>query len=146
MVELDKGLNDWLDKISQKVDLSIDQKSSITSAGAKTYAEVLKKNTPVSHADYSKGRSAGHGRKSKHMRDAITYKPGFDVNSGHSGDTSVGWGDKYNAMVARFVNDGTRDMSPKQVANLHFKDHAEKEAADAVLKANAEKFREILDK
>ncbi|MES5177601.1 hypothetical protein ABVC56_11450 [Lactobacillus crispatus] len=77
------------------------------------------------------------------MRDAITYKAGYEINDGQTGDTSVGWEDKYNALVARFVNDGTRDMSQKEISNLHSKDHAEKEAADAVLKANAEKFREI---
>lgn len=145
MVDLDKGLNDWLDKITKKVKLSTDQKTAITGEGAKTYAEVLKKNTPISHASYAHARSAGHGRKSKHMRDAITYKAGYEVNDGNTGDTSVGWEDKYNALVARFVNDGTRDMSQKEISNLHFKDHAEKEAADAVLKANAEKFREVLD-
>ena len=144
MTDFTEGLDGWLEKIEKRTNLSISQKSEITSAGAKAYAETLKAHTPYSHANYAHGRSAGHGRKSKHMRDAITYKPGYEINSGHTGDTSVGWGDKYNAMVARFVNDGTRDMSAKQIANLHFKDHAEKTAADAVPKANAEKYSEVL--
>ena len=84
-VDLDKGLNDWLDKITKKVDLSTSQKSAITGEGAKTYAEVLKKNTPMSHTSYAHARSAGHGRKSKHMRDAITYKAGYEVNDGNTG-------------------------------------------------------------
>lgn len=149
--DLDKQLENWYKNAEKKFNLSADQKSKITGAGAVAFAATLKKNTPVSSEHYSSGRSVGHTnwkhnekpRKTKHLRDSITFKPGFTSGKVHSGNTTVGFDSKYQAMVARYVNNGTAGMSPKEVKNMHFIEKSQLEAKNAVLKAEAKAFKEV---
>lgn len=149
--DLDDKLENWLKSVEKKYDLTADQKSKITGAGAVAFAKTLKKNTPVSSEHYSSGRSVGHTnwkhnekpRKTKHLRDSITFKPGFTSGKVHSGNTTVGFDSKYQAMVARYVNNGTAGMSPKEVQNMHFIEKSQLESRDAILKAEARKFKEV---
>ena len=55
----------------------------------------------------------------------------------------MGFEDKYQAMVARFVNNGTAGMSQKKVKNMHFIEKAQNEAKNEMLKAEAEKYKEV---
>lgn len=152
MGDLDSQLEDWLDAVENSLKLDLTEQSEITGAGAKAYQKVLKKNTPRSNVDYSQGgKSAGHAnakhgnkhRKTQHIADMITYKPGFEANGLHTGSTAVGWQGRYYAFVAKITNNGKKQMSSKQVKNMHFKDRSEKEAANAVRQAIAKKYREV---
>ena len=150
--DLDDKLENWLKSVEKKYDLTAEQKSKITGAGAAVFAETLKKNTPVSSEHYSSGRSVGHTnwkhnekpRKTKHLRDSITFKPGFTSGKIHSGNTTVGFDSKYQAMVARYVNNGTAGMSAKEVKNMHFIEKSQLESKNAVLKAEAQAFKEVI--
>ena len=150
--DLDDKLEDWFKSVEKKYDLTAEQKSKITGAGAAVFAETLKKNTPVSSEHYNSGRSVGHTnwkhnerpRKTKHLRDSITFKPGYTAGKIHSGNTTVGFDDKYQAMVARYVNNGTAGMSPKEIKNMHFIEKSQLEAKNAVLKAEAQAFKEVI--
>lgn len=152
VADLDEDLLKWYQKVEDAAKLSPNQKAEITGAGAKAFASALKKATPVSSENYSGGRSVGHNnalhgkkaRKTKHLQDSITYKPGFTSDGLFSGDTSVGFEDKYQAMVARFVNNGTAGMSQKEVKNMHFIEKAQNEAKDEMLRAEAEKYKEMI--
>lgn len=151
MADLDDELQDWYKKVTKNVNLTKDQKAEITGAGARTFARALRSTTPVSSEHYSTGRSVGHnnalhgkkGRKTKHLRDSITYKPGVTADRLAAGDTSVGFENRYYAMVARFVNNGTAGMSRKEIKNMHFIEKAQNQAKDAMLRAEAAKFKEV---
>lgn len=151
--DLDDKLEKWLSAVEKKYDLTAEQKSKITGAGAAVFAETLKKNTPFSSEHYNSGRSVGHTnwkhnekpRKTKHLRDSITFKPGFTSGKIHSGNTTVGFDDKYQAMVARYVNNGTAGMSAKEVKNMHFIEKSQLESKNAVLKAEAQAFKEVIN-
>ena len=47
-------------------------------------------------------------------------------------------------MVARFVNNGTAGMSQKEVKNMHFIEKAQNRAKNEMLKAEAEKYKEVM--
>lgn len=142
-MDLDGGLTKWINDVAKYADLSVDEKSKITGAGAKVFAQYLRRNTPISTRNYDHPRRAGHGRKKMHLRDAITYAPGFTSDKIHTGNTSVGWNDSYSAMVARFVNDGVPTGSANDFINRNFKNRTETEAREAVLRANAEAYRKV---
>ena len=152
MADLDENLLKWYEQVEKTAKLASTQKAEITGAGAEAFASALKETTPVSSENYSGGRSVGHNntlhgkkaRKSKHLRDSIAYKSGFTSDGLFSGDTSVGFEDKYQAMVARFVNNGTAGMSQKEVKNMHFIEKAQNEAKNGMLKAEAEKYKEVM--
>lgn len=149
MTDLSASLENWLNDVHHAVLLTPDEKGKVTGAGAEVFAKILKKNTPYSSRNYNHPRRAGRGRKSgggrqtKHLRDAITFKPGFTSDHIHTGATSVGWEDGYTAMVARFVNNGLSVNSSKQIHNMHFKERSEAEARNSVLQANAEAYRRL---
>lgn len=145
MADFDKGLENWLKSIEEHANLSATKKAQVTGSGAAVFSQILKKNTPVSGENYLNGRSVGHakGRKTKHLKDSITYKPGFNHDKLPTGDTAVGFDSKYNALVGRFVNNGVRNMSAKQVKNMHFFDQSQVEAREAILKAEAEGMKHL---
>ena len=152
MADLGENLLKWYEQVEKTAELASTQKAKITGAGAKAFSSALEQATPVSSENYSGGRSVGHNntlhgekaRKTKHLRDSITYKPGFTSDGLFSGDTSVGFEDKYQAMVARFVNNGTAGMSQKEVKNMHFIEKAQNEAKNEMLRAEAEKYKEVM--
>ena len=152
MADLGDNLLKWYEQVEKAAKLTPSQKAQVTGAGAKVFASALKKTTPVSSEHYKGGRSVAHmnelhgrkPRKTKHLRDSITYKSGFTSDGLFSGDTSVGFDDKYQAMVARFVNNGTAGMSKKEIKNMHFIEKAQNEAKSEVLKAEAEKYKEVM--
>lgn len=145
MADFADGLEKWLDSIEKSGNLTSAKKAKVTGAGAAVFAQVLKKNTPVSGESYAKGRTVGHakGRKTKHLKDAITYKPGINHDKLPTGDTAVGFDSKYSALVGRFVNNGVRNMSTKQVKNMHFFDRSQTEARGAILRAEAEGMKHL---
>lgn len=151
MADLGDQLEKWMNQMEKHFKFDANTRGQITGKGAEIYAQALKKNTPVSTEGYTSGRSVGHvnrahdqkPRKTKHLRDSITYKQGYTSDKIHTGATSVGFEDKYQAMVARFVNNGVSNMSAKQIKNLHFMDNTINETKDEVLKAEAAKYKEV---
>lgn len=147
-------IEDWYKQTAQAFDLSVEDKSEITGASAEVFANELEKDTPRSNVDYSKGgRSAGHAnakhirnnhRKRAHMADSITYKPGYTADGDHTGDTDTGFSDKYFDFVAKIVNNGKKEMSPKEVQNLHFIQKAQAAVQDKAVQAMADKYAEKL--
>ena len=149
MADLDENLLKWYEQVEKTAKMTPTQKAKITGAGAKAFARALKQTTPMSSENYSGGRSVGHNnqlhgkkpRKTKHLRESITYVPGFTSDKLFSGNTAVGFDSKYQAMVARFVNNGTAGMSQKEVKNMHFIEKAQTEAKKAMLEAEARELR-----
>lgn len=154
MADLAEGLQEWMKQVKNAELFPAVDRARITGAGATAYAEILKKNTPRSNRSYVKGRRAGRGkrinngkvvgRQRMHVADAITFKPGWTTGGYLTGDTSVGWKDRYSEMVAHFVNDGAGNVSDKRIANMHFKDRSELEARDAVLRAEMKAYKEVM--
>lgn len=151
MADFDQKLEDWYKKVAATSNLSAEKRGQITGAGAEAFTQVLKKNTPVSGENYSVGRSVGHNnakhgkrpRKTKHLRDSITFRPGINHDKLSTGDTAVGFDSKYSALVGRFVNNGVRNMSAKQIKNMHFFDRSAVESRELVLKAEAERMKHL---
>lgn len=151
MADLDEQLMKWYRQVEKTVTLTPEQRGEITGAGARVFSESLRSNTPVSSEHYSTGRSVGHAnalhgkkaRKTKHLKDSITFKPGYSADKVHSGDTAVGFDSDYQAMVARFVNNGTAGMSQKEVHNMHFIEKAQQEAKEKMLQAEAREFKKV---
>ena len=126
-------LEGWYNQIVKRAKLTTAQKTEINTAGAKVFQEVLREETPYNP-----------DRKGVHMRDAITFVPGKNADNLPNGATDVGW-DKDHAYIARIMNDGKKKMSPKEQAQLHFKDHAVEKARPLVLAAKAEAYRRIVN-
>src|SRR5699024_5505452 len=151
MVDLANGLENWLDSVEKSANLSATKKAKVTGAGAAVFAEVLKKNTPVSGEDYLSGGSVGHTnakhgkkpRKTKHLRDSITFRPGINHDRFPTGDTAVGYASKNTAFVGRFVNNVVRNMSAIKVNIIYFVDRSKTEARTAILKAEAEGMKHL---
>lgn len=67
-------------------------------------------------------------KKGKHLRSMVTYKPGQYAD----GSTDVGFSKQ--GYYYRFLNDGTKNMK-KYPGGLHFMEHAEDEAKEAMQQA-----------
>lgn len=153
MADMDRELNEWVDKVEKGVTLSNEDKTKITSAGAEAFKQILHDHTPRSNGIYRRGRSAGHAnakhgnshRKTKHLQDTITYKAGYTADKAHTGDTDVGWENHYYDFLAKIVNNGQHHMSPKRYANMHFVDKAQQEAKKAVTEANLKAYKELIN-
>lgn len=150
MADLETNLNQWFDSIKNTINLSVDEKAEITSAGAEEFLEILKKNTPVSSINYKKlsvKNDKSSFRKKGHLKDSIQYKSGIDAEGEKTGNTVVGFGkDKYFNFLARITNNGKKVMSTKQINNLHFIEKSRKEANDKVNKAISKKYHEIVER
>lgn len=145
MAGLDDLLDDFYEKIKGKMSFTPNQKAEITGAGAEAYSKVLKKETPESDVDYgSKSVDVGKsGKKTSHLRDDISYKPGIVDSNLKTGDTDVGF-DPKDDFLLRIINDGKKKMSPKEQANLHFIDRAQSKARDSIAKAMESKLIEVM--
>lgn len=139
-------LNEWEHQVEDLVNLSADDKSKITAAGAAEFDKVLAAETPKSGIDYKVGKQAGHAKQKKraHLDTTVTYKDGYTADNLHTGDTDVGFDGKYFAFVAAIVNNGRkRKMSSKELANMGFVQRAQEKAKPAVLAAMTAKYREL---
>lgn len=144
--EFEDALDRFYKKVSKVGHLSVDDKAKITGAGAKEYAKILYKWTPVSDWDYtSKANSVGvTGKHNKHLRDTIAYKPGYESDGIRTGATDVGFQYKDDEMLVRILNDGKKEMKGKQLQDLHFLQNARAEARDPMGEAMEQKLKEIL--
>lgn len=104
MVSFDEALNDWLKTVATVTDLTAEEQSKITKAGAEVFKKELEDTTRREH--YRK--DVTHSQR-KHLADDIAVQTA-DVDGRKTGKTTVGWQDKMNATIARWLNDGTIKM------------------------------------
>lgn len=151
--DMGEFLDSWVNKVEKGMKLSAEDKAKITGAGAEAFSQVLHDRTPRSNEIYKRGRSAGHAnakhgnshRKTKHLQDTITYKAGYTADKTHTGDTDVGYENKYYDFLAKIVNNGQHHMSEKRYANMHFLDKAQQEAKKAVKEAELKAYKEVMN-
>lgn len=151
--DMGEFLDTWVNKVEESMKLSAEDKAKITGAGAEAFSQVLHDRTPRSNEIYKRGRSAGHAnakhgnshRKTKHLQDTITYKAGYTADKSHTGDTDVGYENKYYDFLAKIVNNGQHHMSEKRYANMHFLDKAQQEAKKPVAQAELKAYKEVMN-
>ena len=151
--DMEEFLENWIGKVEKGMKLSAEDKAKITGAGAEAFSQVLHDRTPRSNEIYKRGRSAGHAnakhhnrhRKTKHLQDTITYKAGYTADKTHTGNTDVGFENKYYDFLAKIVNNGQHHMSEKRYANMHFLDKAQQEAKKAVKEAELKAYKEVMN-
>lgn len=151
--DMGEFLDTWVNKVEKGMKISAEDKAKITGAGAEAFSQVLHDRTPRSNEIYKRGRSAGHAnakhgnshRKTKHLQDTITYKAGYTADKSHTGDTDVGYENKYYDFLAKIVNNGQHHMSEKRYANMHFLDKAQQEAKKAVKEAELKAYKEVMN-
>ena len=132
-MDMDAALDQWLKQVNKAAQLSIKDQEKITKAGADVLAEKLTEYTKAKHPD-----TKGTGGKYGHLSEYISSATG-DIDKEHNGNSVAGFGDK--AFVARFLNDGT-----KNIHGDHFVDNSRDDAKDAVFAAEAEKYQAIIAK
>lgn len=151
--DMGEFLDGWISAVEKSLTFSAEDKAKITGAGAEVFSQVLHDRTPRSNEVYKRGRSAGHAnakhgnshRKTKHLQDTITYKAGYTADKTHTGDTDVGYENKYYDFLAKIVNNGQHHMSEKRYANMHFLDKAQQEAKKAVKEAELKAYKEVMN-
>ncbi|MGF7437899.1 HK97-gp10 family putative phage morphogenesis protein [Lentilactobacillus senioris] len=132
MVELDKALSDWLDNITEKVQLTTAEKAEITGAGAKVLADDLKEVTREKHY-----RERKKGRSTTHLADSVLYRK-TDIDGAKTGVSTVGF-DVKKQHIARFLNDGT-----KFIKGDHFVENTRRESQNKVVAAEKEAYTRIM--
>lgn len=151
--DMGEFLDGWFSAIEKSLTFSAEDKAKITGAGAEVFRQVLHDRTPRSNEIYKRGRSAGHAnakhgnshRKTKHLQDTITYRAGYTADKTHTGDTDVGFEEKYYDFLAKIVNNGQHHMSEKRYANMHFLDKAQQEAKKSVEEAELKAYKEVMN-
>jgi hypothetical protein len=102
-VDFTDALNEWLEQVSKLANLTPDQQTNITKAGAEIYKEKLEQATKSKHYSSHDDKTYGH------MADNITFQ-GADIDGKKTGISSVGWNNHYHAMNAMRLNDGTKSI------------------------------------
>lgn len=154
--DLGAYLDKWSAQIASGVKLPVSAQAKITGAGAEAYSKILHDYTPRSDEDYHHGRSAGHAnakhgnrhRKTKHLQDTITYKPGYTADGYRIGSsTDVGWDGHYYDFLAKILNNGSQRAkdSIKFLQDEKFMDRAQAAARDAVEEAELKAYKEALN-
>ncbi|WP_225418401.1 HK97-gp10 family putative phage morphogenesis protein [Lacticaseibacillus daqingensis] len=132
MADMDEVLEQYLKSIKQIAEMSVKDKTKITSAGAKVMADKLKRATAVNHPNYGEGGNYGH------LSDDVGWQA-KNVDGKKDGTSTAGYGDK--AFVARFLNDGT-----KFIRGDHYVEDARQSAQGDVLKAEAAEYKKLIKK
>ncbi|MCH3989874.1 MAG: HK97 gp10 family phage protein [Lactobacillus sp.] len=106
-----------------------EQQQKATEAGAKYFAQELSKITKEKH--YSNKKDAKYG----HMADHISFHAG-NGDGVMDGSSTVGWTNRYHAMNAMRLNDGTVHIKAD-----HFVDNAREDCMQGVLEAEAKALK-----
>ncbi|GEK28518.1 HK97-gp10 family putative phage morphogenesis protein [Furfurilactobacillus siliginis] len=125
------GLEDQLQSFMERANKLVpntETKSKITKAGAEAYKNRLRAQTKAKH--YSSHKDEKYG----HMADNIDYV-NSNIDGVNDGTSVVGWNNRYHAMNARFLNDGTRKIQPD-----HFVDVARRNSREAILQAEKDEY------
>lgn len=134
--EMDDFLQAWLDKVKKvSSELTPEQQSQITKAGADVYMKRLRDVTNAKH------RSSHHDKKYGHAADHITDQAA-NVDGKRTGVSTIGWDNHYHAMNMWRVNDGTRKMKGDHfITNLQ----QSQDTVEAVLNAESEEYQKLID-
>lgn len=133
MATLDEALNDWLDSVKKKVDLTPTQLAEISGTGAEKLQKIYTETTKEEH--YSSHDDKVYG----HMADHITMQK-KNIDGDVTGVSSVGWDNVFHAANARRLNDGTRQYHADHfVTNIRESDATQK----AVLEAEFEAYKKM---
>lgn len=124
MASLEEQLQDYRKQL-QKLVPTTSQKKKANLAGAKVYQERLTEVTRSKH--YSNKKDAKYG----HMADHIEVS-GENSDGVTDGSATVGWPNRYHAMNAMRLNDGTVHIKAD-----HFVDVTREESNADVVKAQA---------
>ncbi|MEW1574906.1 HK97 gp10 family phage protein [Lactobacillus crispatus] len=124
MASFEKQLNDYRKQLTKLVP-NTEQKRKANKAGAEVYQKRLAEVTKAKHYSNKKDEKYGH------MADHIEIS---DKNSDGvaDGSATVGWQNRYHAMNAMRLNDGTVHIKAD-----HFVDLTREESNDAVVAAQA---------
>lgn len=135
MVDFGDALQDWLKTVQNLADLTTDELTRVTGAGAEVYKKELEEAA-------SKHKTTHNHPKRKHLADDIEVQKA-DVDGKKTGVSTVGWADGMNAVIARWQNDGTIKMKGD-----HFVTNTQQspEVLKKVLLAEKEAYDEIIRK
>lgn len=124
MASFEEQLNDYRKQLAKLVP-NTEQKLKANKAGAEVYQKRLAEVTKAKHYSNKKDEKYGH------MADHIEIS---DKNSDEvaDGSATVGWPNRYHAMNAMRLNDGTVHIKAD-----HFVDITREESNDAVVEAQA---------
>lgn len=137
--DLSNQLKNWINQVQEATELSLDEQTEVTKAGAEVFKAELKKVTPVSD------------RNSDHAKNHVVMQ-NTDIDGNKNGSSVVGY-DSEKAYIMRFMNDGTKyypRKKGKKFGNNHLNFYSKLFANNAVqnrvLNANAEKLKEIINR
>lgn len=131
MAGLDDMLSEWLHEVEQVSKLSTTDKVKITNAGAKVFKRNLEEVTRKKHYSDHEDKARGH------MADSIEIQ-NTNLDKTMDGTAVVGF-DKYHAINARRLNDGTKKYSAD-----HFVDETRQASADEVFAAEKAEYDRLL--
>ncbi|MEY8701020.1 HK97-gp10 family putative phage morphogenesis protein [Streptococcus ferus] len=130
---IDTLIEDWLEDVKTMSDLTVSEKEEVTRAGAEAFAKEL---TEVTRRDHTSKRKY---KLKKHLYETV----GISKAKQKDGTHIVGFGDDRSAVVARFVNDGTKKMKASHfVTNLQNSNEVNAKVFNAERKA----YEEILER
>lgn len=124
MASLEEQLSEYSSQLSKLVPTKKEQEQA-NEAGAKVFAEKLTEITKSKH--YSRKKDAKYG----HMADNISFSA-TNSDGEHDGSASVGWINRYHAMNAMRLNNGTVNIHAD-----HFVDQARNDCQKEVFEAQA---------
>ena len=124
MASFEKQLNDYRKQLTKLVP-NTEQKRKANKAGAEVYQKRLAEVTKAKH--YSNKKDEKYGHVADHIE--ISDKNSDGVADGSA---TVGWQNRYHAMNAMRLNDGTVHIKAD-----HFVDLTREESNDAVVAAQA---------
>lgn len=131
---LTEGLGQYLKRVKAiSSGMTIADKAKITKAGAKAFQRELAEGTKRKHYSNHDDKVFGH------MADSVAMKA-TNIDNRKDGTSIVGF-DHYHAANARRLNNGTKSYPAD-----HFIDDIRKQAADKVLKAEAEQYKKLVAK
>lgn len=129
-------MNTLSDNLQSAAQLTPQERSKITLAGANVFKDELEKVTREKHLSNKKGGKYGH------MADGLTAN-NKNVDGILDGKSTVGWSSKFHATNARRLNDGTKKYTADHfVTNVQ---NSEK-VAEKVRDAEFEEYKEIMSK
>lgn len=136
MVDFGDAMQEWLKTVQNLADLTTDELTRITGAGAEVYKKELEEITRKKH--YSSHKDEVYG----HMADGISLIK-TNIDGQKTGVSTVGWENSYHATNARRLNDGTIKYKAD-----HFVTNTQQspEVLKKVLLAEKEVYNEIIRK
>ena len=132
--DMDEILESWLKQVESLSNVSINDRTKITGAGAEVFRQDLEAETNQKH------RSTHNDKVFGHAADHITMQRSNSEGK-RTGVATAGWDNRYHAMNMQRLNDGSRKYKAD-----HFVDNLRKRDAEKVLLAEAAQYKKLVDK